>query len=126
MLFKVLGIGLVTIISYLTIKQTKPELALILSISGGLVISLMLLDEAAIIIDSFVNFGENSGIGYKITTPILKVLGVGYITEFCGDLAEDSGNKFIASKIILGGKIAIMAIALPVVSELISSIMGLI
>lgn len=125
MLFKILGVGLVTIITYITIKQTKPELALVLSMSGGLIMSLMLLSEVETIIDNFISFSSFNSFGSKITTPILKVLGVGYITEFCGELAEDSGNKFIASKIILGGKIAILVIALPVVQELISSILGL-
>ncbi len=125
MLFKVLGIGLVTIITYLTIKQYKPELALLVSIAGGLVISLLLVSEVEVIIDDFVNFGEFSGLGSNITTPILKVLGVGYITEFCSEIAEDSGNKLVASKIILGGKISILIIALPIVKMLISTIVSL-
>ncbi len=125
MLFKILGTGLVTVVLYITIKQYKPELALLVSIAGGLIISLMLISEVEIIIDEFVSFGEVSGLGTSITTPIIKVLGVGYITEFCGEIAEDSGNKLLANKILLGGKISILILALPVIRLLISTIMSI-
>ena len=125
MLFKILGTGLVTVVLYITIKQYKPELALLVSIEGGLIISLMLISEVEIIIDEFVSFGEVSGLGTSITTPIIKVLGVGYITEFCGEIAEDSGNKLLANKILLGGKISILILALPVIRLLISTIMSI-
>ena len=125
MLFKILGTGLVTVVLYITIKQYKPELALLVSIAGGLIISLMLISEVEIIIDEFVSFGEISGLGTSITTPIVKVLGVGYITEFCGEIAEDSGNKLLANKILLGGKISILILALPVIRLLISTIMSI-
>lgn len=124
MLFKILGTGLVTVVLYITIKQYKPELALLVSIAGGLIISLMLISEVEIIIDEFVSFGEISGLGTSITTPIVKVLGVGYITEFCGEIAEDSGNKLLANKILLGGKISILILALPVIRLLITTIMS--
>lgn len=125
MLFKVLGVGLVTVITYITVKQFKPELALLVSIAGGLFISLLLIGEVEQIINEFVGFGEFSGLGTSVTTPIIKVLGVGYITEFCSDIAEDSGNKLLANKIILGGKISILVIALPIVKMLISTVVGL-
>lgn len=125
MLFKILGTGLVTVVLYITIKQYKPELALLVSIAGGLIISLMLISEVEIIIDEFVSFGEVSGLGTSITTPIIKVLGVGYITEFCGEIAEDSGNKLLANKILLGGKISILILALPVIRLLITTIMSI-
>lgn len=125
MLFKILGTGLVTVVLYITIKQYKPELALLVSIAGGLIISLMLISEVEIIIDEFVSFGEASGLGTSITTPIVKVLGVGYITEFCGEIAEDSGNKLLANKILLGGKISILILALPVIRLLITTIMSI-
>ena len=125
MLFKILGTGLVTVVLYITIKQYKPELALLVSIAGGLIISLMLISEVEIIIDEFVSFGEVSGLGTSITTPIIKVLGVGYITEFCGEIAEDSGNKLLANKILLGGKICILILALPVIRLLITTIMSI-
>lgn len=125
MLFKILGTGLVTVVLYITIKQYKPELALLVSIAGGLIISLMLISEVEIIIDEFVSFGEISGLGTSITTPIVKVLGVGYITEFCGEIAEDSGNKLLVNKILLGGKISILILALPVIRLLITTIMSI-
>ena len=56
----------------------------------------------------------------------MKIVGLGYITEFAADLAEESGNKSVAGKIILGGKIALCTQALPVIKNLINAILSLV
>ena len=38
---------------------------------------------------------------------ILKVLGISYITEFASAICQDAGEKSIAGKIELAGKVAI-------------------
>ncbi len=126
MLFKILGVGIVTVISFLTVKQYKPDLAIVVSLAGGLLMSLILIDEAKIVVDEFVTFSSDFKLGTNITVPLLKVMGVGYVTEFCSDLAEDSGNKLLANKIILGGKIAILVIALPIIRVIIESIVSIV
>ena len=78
------------------------------------------------IIESFTYINSLSSVKIDIVTPIIKVIGVGYITEFTADLAEDSGNKNIADKIIVGGKVAICLLAVPIVKSLVETIIALI
>ena len=57
---------------------------------------------------------------------VLKIVGVGYLTEFGANICVDSGNSSIADKVMLGGKIIILCFALPIVSNMLEVILGLI
>lgn len=123
MLLKVIGVGICTLILNLCLKNQKPEIALLVNVCGSLIIFMLLLDDVSNLIDEFIGL-ENYAGQVDFVKPILKVLGVGYITEFSSSMAEDVGNKFVASKIVLGGKIAICTLALPVLKKLIQTILS--
>ena len=57
---------------------------------------------------------------------ILKVVGIAYLAEFGSKLCEDAGEKSIASKIELAGKVMIFVTASPVILALMSLITDLI
>ena len=126
MLLKIIGVGVCTIAINLFLKQYKPELALLVNVCGGLLIFLMVIEGAGQLIEYFIDLQNVANIKVDVVSPILKVIGIGYITEFASDMAEDCGNKSIANKIILGGKVAVCVIALPILQTLIEAIMRLI
>lgn len=125
MIFKIIGVGICTIVVSIVLKQYKPELSVLVNICGGLVIFMFAIDGVSTLVSEFYSI-ENLTSQIEIVKPIMKVLGVGYITEFTANLAEDSGNKSVASKIVLGGKIAICTLALPILKQLINAIISLI
>ena len=63
---------------------------------------------------------ENFYIDSDILKLSLKILGVGYSTEFITDIAEDMGNKIISSKILFAGKVVICVLTLPIIKRLFS------
>ncbi len=125
MIFKIIGVGICTIVASIVLKQYKPELSVLVNICGGLVIFMLAIDGVSTLVSEFYSI-ENLTSQIEIVKPIMKVLGVGYITEFTANLAEDSGNKSVASKIVLGGKVAICTLALPILKQLINAIISLI
>ncbi len=125
MLFKIIGIGICTLVLNLILKNQKPEIALLVNVCGGLLIFMFVLDGVSDLLDGFYEL-ENYVGKVEIVKPIMKVLGVGYITEFSSNLAEDSGNKSIASKIVLGGKVAICGLAMPILKQLVQTIISII
>lgn len=125
MIFKIIGVGICTIVVSIVLKQYKPELSVLVNICGGLVIFMLAIDGVSTLVSEFYSIENLTG-QIEIVKPIMKVLGVGYITEFTANLAEDSGNKSVASKIVLGGKVAICTLALPILKQLINAIISLI
>lgn len=124
-IFKIIGVGLITSITVLIVKQVKPEIAVVLGMAGGIVMILMLVDSLMGIVSSFTSILKKSGLTSSIFSVVLKIVGVGYLTEFSANLCSDSGSNSIADKIMLAGKIIILVISLPIISNIIEIISGL-
>lgn len=122
---KIIGIGVVTIVISLLLKETKPEFSLIASVTGGMIITLMILEPAKEVINSYLNI-ENINVANSVLMPVIKVIGLGYLTEFGATLAEDCGVKYLASKIYFAGKISILAVCLPLAVNALNLVLGLI
>ena len=125
MLLKIIAVGFVTIITSSVIKQYRPDIALLMSICGGLVIVMLSIDSLLGIFDQILSLSNQTKISNQVIKPIIKIVGIGYITEFCANIAEDSGNKTIQSKILLGGKIAICVATIPCITNMLNAILSL-
>ena len=77
------------------------------------------------IIATFSSLAHRVGLSGEIMSAVLKIIGIGYITEFASALCEDMGVKNISDKISLGGKVIVMFLSLPIFTALINLIVGL-
>lgn len=125
-IFKIIGIGIITCIAVLIVKPIKPEIALVVGLAGGILIVFMIVDMLSQVMAVFTSIVDKTGFSKSLFSTILKIVGVGYLTEFSANLCEDSGNSSIANKILLGGKILILCVSLPVINSLLELIMELI
>ena len=121
-IFRIIGVGLATAITALIVKQVKPEIAVIVGLCGGVIMILMLVDGATNIISAFNSLISKSGVSSGVFSAVLKIIGIGYITEFSASLCGDAGATSVANKILLAGKILILISALPIVTNLIDII----
>lgn len=121
-LFKIIGVGLATVLTALIVKQAKPEIAVVISISGGIIMVLMLVESLTSIISIFSSLINKSGLSSGIFQNVLKIIGIGYITEFSANMCQDAGSTSVANKILLAGKILILLTALPIITNLIDII----
>ncbi len=124
-LFKILGIGLITCITSLIVKQVKPDVASIISIAGGVVILLMVVDYVGQIFDVFKVVMNKTGLPSNLFSIVLKIVGIGYLTEFAGNICSDAGSNSLADKILLAGKIMILFMSLPIITNIIDIVVDL-
>jgi stage III sporulation protein AD len=68
----------------------------------------------------------NAKVNLIYVETILKIIGIAYIAEFAAQITKDAGQGAIASKIELGGKITILAMAIPILTLLIETIIKMI
>ncbi len=124
-IFKIIIVGLITVITTIILKQIKPEMAVFISIAGGLVIIFMIINSVTTVFAGFNSLVSKTGINSSLFKSILKVVGIGYCTEFASSLCIDSGNSSIADKIMFSGKVTILVLSMPVINNLIEMIIGL-
>jgi len=70
-------------------------------------------------------FMDASGIPSTVYATIFRIIGIGYIADFSAGIVEDAGQKTLASKILLAGKLIIMVLALPILSLLFDTIVAM-
>ena len=119
---KVIAIAFVGLLAVGVLREIKPSLAAVAGIVTGLAIVYSLLDEFTYIVQSFKELTLIAEIDDTLVKTIVKIIGIGYLTEFSAGIAEDYGSQSIAKKIEFGGKICIAVLALPVITGMISTI----
>lgn len=118
-LLKIIGLSLLTLIVYIILKPIKPEIAILVSIIGICVVLANCIDGIVQIVDTMTQFVQKTGVDSALFACVLKIVGIGYITEFSSNLCVTSGNSSIADVISLAGKITILVLSLPILSNLI-------
>ncbi len=120
MILKVIIIAIICIFISSCLKQYNNEFASLVSTCGGILIFILVCEELVSIVDFLLQMYEFANFDSGIIKLLLKIVGIGYICEFTADIAEDFGNKAIASKVLLGGKVVICGMTVPVIKELLS------
>ncbi len=121
-IFRIIGIGLLTCIAALIIKQIRPEFYIVVVIAGSIVILFMIIDELKTVFDYFLTIFNKTNLNYELWSNMLKIVGVGFLTEFASGICVDTGNASIGEKIVIAGKILILCLALPIISNLLNVI----
>lgn len=124
-LYKILGIALVTCVAVLVVKPVKSDFAIIISILGGVIIVFYLLSYLGDVFAIFNNIFTVSGVNGSLYSVIFKIIGIGYLTEFTASICHDTGNSGLGDKVLLGGKIVILVMALPIVTSILDIVMEL-
>lgn len=119
---RIIGIALLTVIATLIVKQIKSEFAIVIAVAGGLIMLVMISDQLKVIVEYFSEIVIRTKIDATLFATILKIVGVGYLTEFSVSVCEDSGVSSLANKISFAGKVIILCLSLPIVTSLIDII----
>ncbi|MCC9087751.1 stage III sporulation protein AD [Bacillus sp. A015] len=125
-IIQIVGLGLIATFLALIVKEQKPTFAFMLVVFTGCVIFLYLIDQIYAIISMIERIAASAGVNMKYVETILKIIGIAYIAEFGAQLTKDAGQGAIASKIELGGKILILVMAVPILTVIIETILGMI
>ncbi|NLJ99484.1 MAG: stage III sporulation protein AD [Tissierellia bacterium] len=118
-IISIVGIGIVsTILAVLLRQSNKSELALLVSLTTGIVIFSMILDKLKYVVETLNNLITKTSIEFAYFSVIVKIIGIAYIVEFGAQISRDAGEEAIASKIELGGKVVMMVLAMPILLAL--------
>ncbi|HEY2493901.1 MAG TPA: stage III sporulation protein AD [Paenibacillus sp.] len=124
-IIQVVGLGLISTILILTIKEQKPMFSFLLAASTGILIFLFLIGKIATVVGELERMAEAAGVQMIYLKTILKIIGIAYIAEFGSQIVRDAGQESIASKIELAGKVLIMVLAIPIIGIIIETVMKL-
>ncbi|MBO4725988.1 MAG: hypothetical protein J5598_00115 [Clostridia bacterium] len=123
-LTKLIVIAVASALGVLLLRHVKPELAVVVGLVGTILIFLMVVSGLSKIISSINGIVAQTGLATQLFTSILKIVGIGYLCEIAASVCEESGAKTVADMVILGGKIIIMVLAIPIIQALVDVVLG--
>ncbi len=123
-ILKIIGIAFIVAITALLLKSSKPELSFAVTVTGVIIILLFLVDALQDALHFLSELARLAGIENGLLKILLKIVGIGYLTEFCAGILNDFGSNTIADKVVLGGKITILLLSIPIVEGLFNIIRG--
>ena len=125
MIVKLIGIALIGIVAVSLLRTAKPEFAVFAVIGTGIVMVITMISSLQSAILAFDDLVDKSGIDDRVFSAVLKIIGIGYLTEYSASIATDAGCASIAQKLQFGGKIVIFLMSISIVTALVDVIGGL-
>ncbi len=116
-IFRIIGVGFITAVAAIVLKTTKPELSFAVSVTGVIVIMLLIAEMLENTVSALSSIATLTGVGNGMLKILLKIVGIGYLTEFCAGILNDFGSAAVADKVVLGGKLTVLVLSLPVIER---------
>lgn len=123
---KVLGIGIIGAVVVSLLKSAKSEFVIPSVIVTGLIILILLFNSLMPVISAFDEILDKTNVDSSIFACLLKIVGIGYVTEYSADVCKDCGAESIGNKLILCGKISIFLTSFPIINNVINLVLALI
>lgn len=122
-IIKIIGIGIISLIIIIIVKQYRPEFTIYVSLVAGALILLMVMDKIGGIIDLLTSLSNKTAINNEFLVLLIKITGIAFLTEFAVSICKDSGEVAIANKVDLGGKVIIISMSIPIIASLLETIL---
>ena len=125
-MFKVISVGLVGVCATLLLKNTDNRYAILAGIATGAVILIVALNSLSGVIVQLHALVDKTGVDSELFAALLKIVGIGYVTEYTASVCADADCASIGRKVAFAGKIAIFLLALPIVKALLDIVAQLV
>lgn len=112
-MWKIGLIGIAAAFFSIPLKREKPEFAVLIGITAGILIFgyiVVCLNEIAAFVKTVM---DGLAIESSYLYQILKMLGITYVAEFASNICRDAGNQTIAGQIEIFAKLAIVSLSIP-------------
>lgn len=122
-IIKIIGIGLISLIVVIILKQYRAEFAIYASLIAGTLILFLIMDKISIIINLLTSLSNKTSINNEFLVLLIKITGIAFLTEFAVSICKDAGESSVASKVDLGGKVIIISMSIPIIGSLLETIL---
>lgn len=101
----------------MTVRQYSRPFGLLVGLVTAATMLALTADMLKNVVDGLKELINETGINASYFTSVVKVVGIAYITQFGAEILRDCGENSIAAKTELAGKICIMSLTLPIISD---------
>ncbi len=121
----VIGIGIVLTVFQAHLRDEQPAWAVLVAIAFVAVIVLGLIPQFTNAFGALTALAREAQVSSLYLNPVLKTIGVAYLTSFGVQISREAGEEAISSVIELAGKLVILLIALPLLQAILYTLFGI-
>ena len=115
---RICGIAFLCTVAVLLLKHIRPEFPVLIQISGGIVILGAVLLAGREAMEVFRGLFGDSGLD-EYAALMLRAIGIALLCRICTDICRDCGAQTVAGGVETAGKVAILSLCIPLISEII-------
>ena len=123
-ILKIIGVGFITAICSILLKPTKPELSFAVTVTGVIVILAFVAGMLRETVGVLMTVSGLTGLENGLIKILLKIVGIGYLTDFSSGILNDFGARSVADKVALAGKLTVLTLSLPVIEGVLKLFVG--
>lgn len=124
-IFQLVGIGLTATVLASVLRPQAPQFAMLVSILAGTILLIMVVHSMTGVIQSLTGLANSANLNHGFLSTVLKIIGIAYVVEFAAQVARDAGEGALSGKIELAGKVGIIVLAMPIITDVVQSLVHL-
>ncbi len=124
-IIKLSGVAIVTAVLCIYLKKYREEYGMLLSLAAGAIIFGVALPYFRDLVSVVQAFADKGGISAEYLKPMLKVVGIAYLTGYSCELCRDAGEGALAAKLEMAGKLVLLGISVPILTSLLETVVKL-
>lgn len=121
---KVCAFCITAVILVTILKEQNKAVATMISIVAGVIVMLYVVTNIDGVFSALNNIAGVSSVESKYFALILKISGITYLIEFGKNLCMDAGETALGTKLEMAGKVMIVTLTLPILTEILNQIVG--
>ena len=125
-ILKVASIALIATVLLVVLREERKEWGVVIRFAVGAVVLLLILAPLQTVIGQVLQLATLVKVRGLYLAILLKVIGIAYIATFAAQMAYDTGESGLGWRVELAGKVAILALSLPLISAIITTILKMI
>ena len=115
--YRIAAVAVIVALMCCIIRDHAPSLAVVLSIGACVAVLLVSLQFLAPVLQVVKRLQELTGLSDSAVAPMLKIAGIGILTQVCGTVCEDAGEKTLHNAVQIGGTFLCLHAAMPLLSS---------
>lgn len=119
------GIGLSATTLVALLRQQAPQFAMVVALLAGTILFLMVVRNMETVVQTLTQLANAAKLDHGFLATVLRIIGIAYIVEFAAQTARDAGEGALAGRIELAGKVGIVVLAIPIITDVIEALVHL-
>ena len=115
-------VGIAGVFLAILLKQVRPEYSLYITMAAGIAILFYSAGKLSYLLSSLRKIQQYVPVDAAYMTILLKMTGITYIGQFCAGICKDAGYSAVAGQIEIFGRLAVLAVSMPVLTALLETI----